>query len=87
MKEALMNICQSCSMPMTSEAQFGKNSDGSKNQAYCTFCYPEGQFNKPDETLEEMIESCVPFMMKEGHSEVDARASLKKILSGLKRWQ
>ncbi|MFA4967923.1 MAG: zinc ribbon domain-containing protein, partial [Candidatus Margulisiibacteriota bacterium] len=28
------SICQSCSMPMREEADFGTNADGSKNQEY-----------------------------------------------------
>lgn len=81
-----MNICQSCGMPMNDAKLFGKNKDGSVNKEYCVYCYPEGSFNNPNETFEEMVETCVPFMMKEGYSEVDARNYLKENLSGLKRW-
>ncbi|MCH4888046.1 transcriptional regulator [Acidaminobacter sp. JC074] len=82
-----MKICQSCGMPMNDEAMFGKNADGSKNEEYCLYCYPQGQFNKPDETFEEMVETCVPFMMKEGHTEAEARKYLTDNLKNLKRWQ
>jgi len=82
-----MKICQSCGMPMNSEEMFGKNTDGTKNEDYCTYCYPEGRFNNPSETFEEMVESCVPFMMKEGHTEKEARDYLNNNLKGLKRWQ
>lgn len=82
-----MKICQSCGMPMNDEAMFGKNKDGSKNSEYCVYCYPEGQFNNPNETFEEMVETCVPFMMKEGHTEEEARKYLTENLKELKRWQ
>ena len=82
-----MKICQSCGMPMNDEAMFGKNVDGTKNEDYCVYCYPEGQFNNPNETFEEMVETCVPFMMKEGHTETEARKYLTDNLKNLKRWQ
>lgn len=81
-----MKICQSCGMPMNDPSLYGKNSDGTENHEYCTYCYPAGQFNNPNETFEEMVESCVPFMMKEGYTEVEARQYLNDNLKGLKRW-
>lgn len=81
-----MNICQSCGMPMENQELFGKNKDGSPNTEYCTYCYPNGAFNKPDETFEEMVETCIPFMMKEGFTETQAREHLTKNLKNLKRW-
>ena len=83
----VMKICQSCGMPMNDEAMFGNNVDGSKNEEYCIYCYPKGQFNNPNETFEEMVETCVPFMMKEGYSEEEARQYLNNNLKNLKRWQ
>jgi len=81
-----MNICQSCGMPMVKEELFGKNKDGSQSTEYCIYCYPNGEFNNPDETFQEMVESCVPFMMKEGLTEDQARDYLIKNLKNLKRW-
>lgn len=81
-----MHICQSCGMPMNTETLFGKNKDGSQNTDYCTYCYPEGAFNNPNETFEEMVETCVPFMMKEGYTEEESRNYLNKNLKNLKRW-
>lgn len=82
-----MNICQSCALPMNTEGLQGKNKDGSLNHEYCIYCYPNGAFNKPKETIEEMIETCVPFVMKEGYTETDARDYLAKTLKDLKRWR
>lgn len=81
-----MNICQSCGMPMESKELCGKNKDGSTNTEYCVYCYPSGEFNKPNETFEEMVETCIPFMMKEGFTEVQAREHLIKEVKNLKRW-
>lgn len=45
-----------------------------------------GTINNSDETFGEMVESCVPFMMKEGYTENEAREYLVKNLKNLKRW-
>lgn len=82
-----MNICQSCSMPMESSEQFGTEKDGSLNNEYCVYCYKEGSFGKPDETLEEMIDTCVPFMVEQGFAEDKAREYLQDKLKDLKRWK
>ena len=81
-----MDICQSCGMVMESKELYGKNKDGSINTEYCIYCYPSGEFNKPNETFEEMIETCIPFMMKEGITEGQAREHLTNELKNLKRW-
>jgi hypothetical protein len=82
--------CQSCGMPMTEESHFGKNTDGSKNEDYCCHCYPAGAFTNPNETMDEMIESCIPFMVEDGvhaKDEESARALLTEFLPTLKRWK
>jgi len=81
-----MDICQSCGMPMKNEELHGKNKDGSLNTDYCIYCYPNGEFPNPNETFEEMVETCVPFEMKEGFTEDEARQYLRKELKTLKRW-
>lgn len=82
-----MDICQSCGMPMEKEEFYGRNKDNSINKEYCIYCYPNGDFNKPDETFEEMVETCVPFLMKEGFTEQKAREHLVRELKDLKRWK
>jgi len=72
---------------MASPELFGSNKDGTVNESYCTYCYPNGAFNNPDETFEEMVETCVPFMMKEGLSEAAARDHLNHHLKDLDRWK
>lgn len=79
-------ICQSCGMPMT-EDFYGTNKDGSKNTEYCKYCYTDGAFHNPDETLEGMINVCVPYMVEQGMPEKDARAQLNELLPQLKRWR
>ena len=80
-------ICQSCGMPMT-ENNHGTNSDGSKNDDYCKYCFANGSFTK-DRTMEETIESCIPFLIEDGDCETEeqARELLMKIIPNLKRWK
>ena len=80
-------ICQSCGMPMTTDDLYGTNSDGSANDEYCKYCFEKGAFHNPDQTMEQMIDICVPFMVQQGIPEKDARAQLTEGLPQLKRWQ
>lgn len=80
-------LCQSCAMPMTGQEQMGREKDGSVNEDYCRYCYVDGAFDKPDETLEQMISTSVPFMVEQGMEEDKARAGLEAVLPGLKRWK
>jgi len=79
-------VCQSCGMDLTDENFYGKNSDGSKNENYCKYCFPNGAFSK-DETLDEMVESCIPFRIKNYPDEKAAREGIKRDLSLLERWR
>lgn len=47
--------CQSCGMPMRRDQEGGgTNADGSKSLMYCSHCYRDGKFTRPDITLDEM---------------------------------
>ncbi|MCL2557504.1 MAG: zinc ribbon domain-containing protein [Treponema sp.] len=81
-----MTICQSCSMPMTKPEDFGKEADGSASKDYCCHCYPKGAFNSPNETMEEMIETCIPFCREYYESDEAARADMTARFPKLKRW-
>lgn len=84
-------VCQSCGMNMQPEL-FGKNADGSPNNEYCKYCFPDGKFSK-DETMEEMIESNLQFldeMNREDGTNLtpdEARAEMMKTFPNLKRWK
>lgn len=88
MENIEMNFCQSCSMPMGTMEVKGTNSDGSKNEDYCHYCYKDGAFTK-EETMDEMIESCIPFVSKgePWPDEETARKAMKEIFPKLKRWK
>lgn len=80
-------ICQSCGMALTSPSDFGTNADGTKNADYCHYCFQNGAFSK-DETLADMVESCIPFALRAGEYPDDksARRGLTEELKTLKRW-
>lgn len=83
-----MLICQSCEMPLTEEKLFGTNRDGSKNEDYCIYCFENGEFHT-DETMEEMIESCIKPCLEHGvyPDAGTARAAMLESFPKLKRWQ
>lgn len=79
-------ICQSCGMKLSDEMR-GKNDDGTSSEDYCRYCFPNGKFSKK-ETLEEMVESCIPFRIAAGvySNEEEARQKISSELKKLKRW-
>ena len=82
------NLCQSCAMPMASDEDRGKNADGTINMDYCKYCYPNGSFNNENETMAEMVTTCIPFLVQyDGKTEVEARKLLEDTLPHLKRWK
>ena len=52
-------FCQSCGMPLT-DANIGTNSDGSRSEDYCGYCYKNGVFLQ-DFNMNQMIEFCTQF--------------------------
>ena len=78
-------ICQSCGMPMMKSEDFGTNTDGSKNEEYCTYCYQNGKFTF-EGTLEEMTEKLVSMHDQMGMTEEEARGMATENLPKLKRW-
>lgn len=79
-------LCQSCAMPLTEEL-LGTEKDGSKNQDYCIYCYKDGVFTQ-DYSMEDMIELCADFVMKEdknANREEEIR-KMKEYFPKLKRW-
>jgi hypothetical protein len=88
MENAEMKFCQSCAMPMGSAEQYGTNADGSKNEDYCQYCFVNGAFTS-EQTMEEMVETCVPFVSKGDPypDEATARKAMLEFFPQLKRWK
>ena len=84
-------ICQSCGMPLTNEI-LGTNSDGSKNEEYCIYCYKDGVFTD-DLTMEEMVESCAKFVDEynkntgQNLTQEELKSMLSQFYPTLKRWR
>lgn len=54
--EKFDRFCQSCGMPMDKDpGNGGTNSDGTKSQKYCSYCYNNGAFNDDFTQASEMI--------------------------------
>ncbi|MBD3273413.1 transcriptional regulator [Candidatus Dependentiae bacterium] len=83
-----MYICQSCTMPMKKETDFGTNKDGSKNETYCCYCFKDGEFTEPNLTKDEMIKTVAEFLIqKRGFNEEQAVEKSKKLIGDLERWR
>lgn len=78
--------CQSCGVPMNGDELHGTLASGAKTDEYCMYCYENGSFKRPDQTMEDMIEECIPFMKDNGMPEQEARDRLTQLLPHLKRW-
>lgn len=79
-------FCQSCGMPITATELYGTDKDGSPSADYCRYCYQDGAFTQEEASLQDMIETCVPFMVEKGMEEAAARTMLQSSLPHLKRW-
>lgn len=63
--EQIFKFCQSCGMPMKKDEQGGgTNADGSKSLKYCSHCYQDGKYTRPDYTAQQM-QALVKGKMKE----------------------
>ncbi len=81
--------CQSCGMPVSDEfSNFGTNSDGSASSEYCTFCFREGAFTNPEQTLEEMIQSSIDNMTSDLNMPLEQATDLaNSFIPTLGRWK
>lgn len=71
-----------------SAANFGTEADGSAAAEYCTFCYQNGSFTNPDQSVDEMVASSVDFMTENlGFSAAEATELSNNVIRKLKRWQ
>ena len=81
------HFCQSCGMPIIEPAMQGTETDGSLSDDYCRHCYSNGDFTY-EADLDDMIEGCAPYLMKEtGMSRDEAVSLMGAMLPNLKRWR
>ena len=89
--EQEMKFCQSCGMPLNAE-NLGTNTDGSRNEDYCMYCYQNGKFTN-DCTMDEMIEFCAQFVdevnknMPKPMTKEEYKDMMRQYFPMLKRWK
>ena len=78
-------VCQCCGMPLTEDSMVSRETDGSFNEDYCTWCYTGGVFVYP--TKDSLLDFLVANMPDpEGLPEAERRARYDGYLSRLKHW-
>ncbi len=82
-------ICQSCGMPLDKDPnQGGTNSDQSRSDQYCSFCFLNGKFTDEGITLQEKIDKNVRMAVARLNIPKDqARQMAESILPFLARWK
>jgi len=81
-----MKICQSCSMPLEKEEDYGTAKTGGKSDDYCVYCFKDGEFTQ-DITLEQMIAQSAEYADMMGMTKEEALAYAAKVFPTLKRWK
>ena len=75
---------------MPIEASFnnlGTDAEGAPVSEYCMFCYQNGAFTNPDQTVDEMVQSSIDFMTANMDFERDKATQMSNdVIRGLKRW-
>lgn len=81
--------CQSCGMPIeVTFGNLGTEADGSASTDYCSFCFRDGAFTNPDQTVDEMVQSSIDFMTANlGYSVDEASTLSNDVIRNLRRWQ
>jgi len=81
-------ICQSCGMPIDKPEDLGTNSDLTKSEDYCIFCFHNGIFSEPEISKAEMVSRITQAMIeKTDLPKEQAHILVDQTVSSLKRWQ
>lgn len=79
-------ICQCCGMPLEEEASISKEPDGTFNEAYCKWCYADGQFAYQSKDL--LLDYLVANMPNpENLQDEERRIQFDAYLSQLDHWK
>ena len=66
---------------------YGTEADGSRTEEYCQFCYKDGSFANPHQTVDEMVRSSTAFMTSEfGMPYEQASQISNDVIRQLRRW-
>ena len=78
-------ICQCCGMPLEDDEIISRNSDGTKNEDYCKWCYADGEFKYDSE--QQLIDFCVEHMSSDAWPKEQVRAHMEAVVPQLKHWK
>ena len=87
-----VKICQSCGMPLYNDPdKGGTNSDGSKSDKYCSYCFRNGNFTQ-NISLDEMTDIGLNYSEEYKSAKSDEEKEVirnlaKQYLSNLERWK
>lgn len=77
-------LCQCCGMPLE-DGLLSRETDGTINEAYCKWCYADGQFAYTD--MQTLVDFCVGNIAKESFPPEQARAYMEQLLPTLEHWK
>jgi len=67
----MKKICQSCAMPFSRDPKNGgTNSDDSKSEKYCSYCYQKGEFTHKEEDVKKYQKYVIDKMKENGFNGV-----------------
>jgi len=79
--------CQSCGMPLSKDPDGGgTNTDGTRSQTYCSFCYENGAFVQSDMDVTAFQAHCVDQLKAKGMPGIMAWLFTRGIPK-LERWK
>ena len=81
------SVCQSCTYPLRNPDELGTNADGAWNTDYCIYCYKDGAWVDPGQTVQSIVEYTVPYMTSPSMTAEEARRKLDEWVPTLKRWK
>lgn len=81
--------CQSCGQPISAAFNnSGTDAAGASVSDFCAFCFKDGDFVNPNQTLDEMIQSSVANMTGEQNvPEAKTKEPAHAFIPKLRRWQ
>ncbi len=77
-------VCQCCGMPLD-DSIISREKDKTFNEDYCQWCYADGTYTYSN--MDDLIEVCIPNMVKQGFTEEQARTYMKQVLPTLDYWK
>jgi hypothetical protein len=76
-------------MPLSADfGNYGTDPNGSPVSEYCMFCFKDGAFTNPNQTLDDMIASSIDNMTGDLGMPLEQATQLANtVIPSLKRWQ